>query len=244
MEESLRLAYLAAMDIPVWLLRAADPHPVELEPAHPAPAPAPAPAESLETVAPARAHRARDLLGDSAPVRPAAPRAAASRERVVAQAPAPAEAQACALLLVPTGHTLFIDQAPPQGRERRVLDLLAALAIAIGGEQVAALPYPFAWPPQGVSYDPAQARDAVCGMLAKLRETTRFDQVIVMGEQAAALLLDWDGAQYRAREPRSQRIIGIDVPLLVTHSAAELLENPLLKRVVWSEIQVGSQRDA
>lgn len=240
MEESLRLAYLAAMDIPVWLLRAADPHPVELEPAHPAPAPAPA--ESLETVAPARAHRARDLLGDSAPVRPAASRAAASRERAVAQAPA--VAQACALLLVPTGYTLFIDQAPPQGRERRVLDLLAALAIAIGGEQVAAQSYPFAWPPQGVSYDPAQARDAVCGMLVKLRESTRFDQVIVMGERAAALLLGWDGAQYRAREPRSQRIIGIDVPLLVTHSAAELLENPLLKRVVWSEIQVGSQRDA
>ena len=238
MEESLRLAYLAAMDIPVWLLRAADPLQVEFEPTHPAPVHA----EPLETVAPVRAHRARDLLGDSAPLRPAASRAAASRERPVAQTPA--VAQACALLLVPTGHTLFIDQAPAQGRERRVLDLLAALAIAIGGEQVAALPCPFAWPPQGVGYDPAQARDAVFGMLAKLRESTRFDQVIVMGEQAAALLLGWNGTQYRAREPRSLRITGIDAPLLVTHSTAELLENPLLKRVLWSEIQAGSQRDA
>ena len=187
-------------------------------------------------------HRARDLLGDSAPLRPAAPRAVASRQRPVAQTPA--VAQACALLLVPTGHTLFIDQAPAQGRERRVLDLLAALAIAIGGEQVAVLPCPFAWPPQGVGYDPAQARDAVFGMLAKLRESTRFDQVIVMGEYTAALLLGWDGTQYRAREPRSLRITGIDAPLLVTHSTAELLENPLLKRVVWSEIHAGSQRDA
>ena len=32
MEESLRLAYLAAMDIPVWLLRAADPVLLEDEP--------------------------------------------------------------------------------------------------------------------------------------------------------------------------------------------------------------------
>ena len=84
MEESLRLAYLAAMDIPVWLLRAADPLQVEFEPTHSAPVRA----EPLETVAPVRAHRARDLLGDSAPLRPAASRAAASRERPVAQTPA------------------------------------------------------------------------------------------------------------------------------------------------------------
>ena len=240
MEESLRLAYLAAMDIPVWLLRAADP--LQLEPELADSAPASAHAEPVEAVVPARMHRARDLLDGSTPLRTTAFPAVASRERVVAQAPG--EAQACALLLVPTGCTLFIDQAPPQGRERRVLDLLVALANAIGGERVAAQPHPFEWPPQGVSYDPAQARDAVFGLLAKLRESTRFDRVIVMGEQAAALLLGWNGAQYRARESRSQRINGIDAPLLVTHSAIELLENPLLKRVLWSEIQAGSQRDA
>ncbi len=119
-------------------------------------------------------------------------------------------------------HTLFIDQAPPQGSERRVLELIAALAIAIGGERVAPQPYPFAWPPRGVAYDPAQARDAVLGLMAKLRESTRFEQVIVMGEQAAALLLGWNGEQYRARESRSQRVPGIDAPLLVTHSAARV----------------------
>ena len=151
----------------------------------------------------------------------------------------PAEESGCALLLVPAGYTLFIYQAPPQGSERRVLELIAALAFAIGGGRVAPQPYPFAWPPRGVAYDRAQARDAVLGLMAKLRESRRFEQVIVMGEQAAALLLGWNGEQYRARESRSQRVPGIDAPLLVTHSAAGLLENPLLKRASWADIQAG-----
>lgn len=230
MEERLRLAYLAAMDIPVWLLRAADP--AQLEDEHVQPVPVATPA----------GHRARDLLDNSAPPRIAPPRAVTERARSVPQGPA--EQSACALLLVPAGYTLFVDQAPPRGSERRVLELIAALSVAIGGERAALQPHPFAWPPRGVAHDRAQARDAVFGMMAKLRETRRFEQVIVMGEQAAALLLGWTGEQYRAREPRSQRVPGIDTPLLVTHSAAELLENPLLKRASWAEIQAGRSGDA
>ena len=63
--------------------------------------------------------------------------------------------------------------------------------------------------------------------------------VVTLAALAAALLLGWNGEQYRARESRSQRVPGIDAPLLVTHSAAGLLENPLLKRASWADIQAG-----
>lgn len=145
------------------------------------------------------------------------------------------------MLLVPAGYTLFIDQAPPQGRRGRGFEeLIAALAFAIGGGRVAPQPYPFAWPPRGVAYDRAQARDAVLGLMAKLRESRRFeagDRDGRAGRRAVARL-EWRAVP-RARVAIAARPPRIDAPLLVTHSAAGLLENPLLKRASWADIQAG-----
>jgi hypothetical protein len=158
--------------------------------------------------------------------------------------PEPSPGGAVALLLVAAGRTLFVDQAPPRGSERRVLDLIAALAIALGDKGAAPEAHPFWWPPRGVAFDRVQARDAVLGLMAKLRETAAFEQVIVMGEQTAGLLLGWSAARYGARLAQWQQMAGIDTPLLVTHSALDLLHAPLLKRATWSELQAGRRGDA
>ena len=222
MEENLRLAYLAAMDIPVWLLRGAGEHLTVAEPAAPAVAIA-----STRTIA----RNAMNVLGETKPVRAApvvtarAPRAAAT-DRV-----------AMKLTFFTAGAFLFVDETVPSSLQRSCADLLGAIAFALGGVRANAELHPFDWPPPGTSVDKAQFRDGVMGRLAKLNQTGEFQRVILMGTEPASLMLDWSASQFGARRAEPQQIAGIAVPVFVTRSSAELLADAKLKREAWRDLR-------
>ena len=212
MEEGLRLAYLAAMDVPVWLLRGSEAVPVFDEEPPPA-------REQAVPVAPdtGPARLARDLLGEDSgpragvtrtatPERTGAP--ARSAPRVAAQ-PTPS------LLLVEAGRYLFIEASsePVVPRAQR-FDLQALGALA----------------------DRAQARDVLLGRLARLGESQTVEHVVLLGERPAAVLLGWDEARFAGRIARVQRVPGLEPGVLVTLSCAQMLAEPELKRTVWQEL--------
>jgi len=243
MDEGLRLAYLAAMDIPVWLQRDSTPAEPGEDPLAPPPviraeaavAAAPAP----EPVAvPAVARRlASDLLGVSATregrnsrveprVQPPA--------RVVAPRPVPVES--IALLLLGAGSLLFIDEALTPDLNRRAAELLGAIARALGSAQPESQPQVFEWPPPGAALSQSSPREALIGRLAKLRESSPLQHIVIMGERPAALLLGWDGERFAARRAQLHQMPGAPEGVVVTLSCAAMLADPLLKRRVWADL--------
>lgn len=245
MEEGLRLAYLAAMDIPVWLLRGSGPVPMPGEeqalPGDLPPARERVAAPAAET-APARL--ARELLGEDN-----GPRAAVTRspppDRAGAAArgaPRPAAQPQPSLLLVEAGRFLFIEATSDAGGDRRAVELIGAIALALGGESVTPRAQRFDLQALGALADRAQARDVLLGRLAKLGESQSFEHVVLLGQRPAAVLLEWDETRFAGRIARLQRVPGLEPGVLVTLSCAQMLADPGLKREVWQELSAARAR--
>ncbi|HQY69693.1 MAG TPA: hypothetical protein PLW13_04665 [Pseudomonadales bacterium] len=233
MEEGLRLAYLAAMDVPVWLLRGSEPVPVFDE--EPPPAREQAAPVAADT-GPVRL--ARDLLGEDSGPRAGVTRAA-TPERSGAPArtaPRVAAQPTPSLLLVEAGRYLFIEASSEQGGDRRVVELIGAIALALGGEPVAPRAQRFDLQALGALADRAQARDVLLGRLARLGESQTVEHVVLLGERPAAVLLGWDEARFAGRIARVQRVPGLEPGVLVTLSCAQMLADAGLKRAVWQEL--------
>jgi hypothetical protein len=242
MEEGLRLAYLAAMDIPVWLLRGSEPAPVSGE-EQPLPEEQPPPRERTAPVAVA-ARLARDLLGaDSTPrgaaTRTAPPERAGATPRA---APRPAAEPQPSLLLVEAGRFLFIEASSDAGGDRRAAELIGALALALGGEPVAPRVQRFDLQALGALADRAQARDVLLGRLTKLGESQTFEHVVLLGQRPAAVLLGWDETRFAERIARVQRVPGLEPGVLVTLSCAQMLADAGRKREVWQELSAARAR--
>ncbi len=244
MDEGLRLAYLAAMDTPVWLLRGPEPVPVAGEETPPGAGlpprepPRPAPTEA----APARI--ARELLGDDGPTRAGATRPGPA-ERAAAAPPATARtaaAPAPSLLLVEAGRFLFIGQADEAGADRRAVELIGAIAFALGGEPAAPRVQRLDLGALGALADRAGARDVLLGRLTRLGESQGFEHVVLLGQSPAALLLGWDETRFAERVARVQRVAGLEPGVLVTRSAAEMLADPATKRGAWQELSAARSR--
>lgn len=242
MEEGLRLAYLAAMDIPVWLLRGSEPAPVSGE-EQPLPEAQPPPRERTAPVA-AAARLARDLLGADGPPRGAVTRAAPP-ERAGATpraAPRPAAEPQPSLLLVEAGRFLFIEASSDDGGDRRAAELIGALALALGGEPVAPRVQRFDLQALGALADRAQARDVLLGRLTKLGESQTFEHVVLLGQRPAAVLLGWDETRFAERIARVQRVPGLEPGVLVTLSCTQMLADAGRKREVWQELSAARAR--
>lgn len=239
MEEGLRLAYLAAMDVPVWLLRGSEPAPVlgeEPPPARERTAPVAA------DTGPARL--ARELLGEDSVPRTGATRAT-TPERTGAPArtaPRVAVQPQPSLLLVEAGRYLFIEASSEQGGDRRVVELIGALALAFGGEPVAPRVQRLDLQALGALADRAQGRDVLLGRLARLGESQTVEHVVLLGERPAAVLLGWDEARFAGRIARVQRVPGLEPGVLVTLSCAQMLADSGLKRAVWQELCAARER--
>ncbi len=239
MDEALRLAYLAAMEIPVWVLRGGDE--VELaEQAEAEPVFVPrvaAPVSAGTGLVPGRL--AQELLGPDScrhgsaarAVTTAAPaRARGETSRTMLAEPVPA------LLLVMAGRHLFMDEAGDPQRDARVAALATAIAFALSGERVAASMQRFDPVASGVAPDRTGARDVLLGLLTKLAESADTEHLILLGPAVAGLLLGWDERAYAQRVPLVQRVVGLQVGALVTLAADSMLGTPELKRDVWREL--------
>lgn len=245
MEEGLRLAYLAAMDIPVWLLRGSEPAPVSGE-EQPLPEAQPSARERAAPVAadtgPARL--ARDLLGaDSTPrgavMRASPPERAGATPRAASR---PAAEPQPSLLLVEAGRFLFIEASSDAGGDRRAVELIGAIALALGGETVAPRVQRFDLQALGALADRAQARDVLLGRLTKLGESQTFEHVVLLGQRPAAVLLGWDETRFAGRIARVQRVPGLEPGVLVTLSCAQMLADAGRKREVWQELSAARAR--
>lgn len=245
MDEGLRLAYLAAMDIPVWLLRGSEPVPVFGE-EQPLPGDQPPARERSVPVAagagPARL--ARDLLGEDSGPRAGATRAAAPERTGAAPRTAPrvAAQPQPSLLLVEAGRYLFIEAATDPGGDRRAVELIGAIALALGGEPVAPRAQRLDLQALGALADRAQARDVLLGRLTKLGEAQTVEHVVLLGERPAAVLLGWDETRFAGRIARVQRVAGLEPGVLVTLSCAQMLADSGLKRAVWRELNAARAR--
>lgn len=238
MDEALRLAYLAAMEIPVWVLRgAAEVEVAEAVEAEAEPAFAPPVTASVPAgfgLAPGRL--AQELLGPDGQHR-SVPGAGAATPRVRGKvSPATPAEPVPALLLVVAGRHLFIDQAGDAQRDARVAALAAAIGFALSGERVAASMQRFDPVASGVAPDRAGARDVLLGWLIKLTESMDPEHLILLGPAAAGLLLGWDERTYAQRVPLVQRVVGLQLGALVTLAADSMLGTPELKRDAWREL--------
>jgi hypothetical protein len=178
------------------------------------------------------------LLGDDSVSRAGATRAAAS-ERAGAPArtaPRVAAPPQPSLLLVEARRYLFIEASSEQGGDRRVVELIGALALALGGEPVAPRVQRLDLQSLGALADRAQARDVLLGRLARLGESQTVEHVVLLGERPAAVLLGWDEARFAGRIARVQRVPGLEPGVLVTLSCAQMLADAGLKRAVWQEL--------
>lgn len=227
MEEALRRAYLAAMDIPVWLPRAAVEAAVE-----------PPPAAARETRAPApppqRAPR------PTVPA-PAAPTRSAGRLQPSARpdrAPA-AAAGGVVLGFATAGRTLFIEDLAEARPARAAGELLASLAFVISGERTPPTLQEFAWPPPGVPFLAGEARDAVRGRIDRVA-AEGLGHVVLLGPAPARLLLGGDEAALTARPSGPWRLEGLDCPVLCLPSLTRMLREPAAKREAWQALRLSA----
>lgn len=242
MNEALRLAYLDAMGITVWLPRADAETGVAAED----PVAGLAPPASLRIDEPPAAGAIRD---DAAPDALAALRGALGGARrdtrappaepaVPARRPVPqagARIAAPTLLMASAGGILFVGDAAPEATLPLVADLLASLLFALRGERQRVRAEPFA--PPGALLDASSVREAILGRVARLSEGAAFDTVILFGAAASAAMLGWDARRHAERTRDAQRIDGIDAPVRVTLGLGEVLEQPLLKRAMWDDLR-------
>lgn len=252
MNEALRLAYLEAMGIPVWVPRVPGETPaviaevtlftgMDAERAGPRNLPA------QQRRSSAAGRLVDELLGDGGvPGAAASPvmqrKIPAARDAAAATAVVAAGTVVPTLLLVTAGRYLFIDEAGDPRRDARVGALAAAIAFALDGERPAASMQRFDPVASGLAPDRARARDLLLGLLTKLTETTDFAHLIVLGATAATALLGWDGQTYLQRRPQVHAVDGLRIGALVTLAADTLLEDSALKAAAWSELSAARGR--
>jgi len=232
MDESLRRAYLAAMDIPVWVLRTHEPAPV------PSPSEALAPSlEPEEKPQPgARQRRARDILDELPSVASAFEDGAPPVVPASARTVAPGIQPAVSLLLAVVPGLLFVADAADSPPPAKLGQLLRELGLALTGRREKPAMHGFSWPPAGVAFDERQARDAVLARMGKLRESDPFDRVVLMGTRVASLLAPGDAQVLDLRAPAASARPPFVCATLQTCSAARLLDDPAAKRETWRAI--------
>jgi hypothetical protein len=248
MDEALRRAYLAAMEIPVWIPRDAE-DPWECAPVAAAGAPdaarpatagpalrqaaAAGPAAERAVPGATRARAILDELGEGA--RPA--RAARPGTPRAPQAPAPpavAGEERFTLLFAHAGGTVFIDDSAGERPTRRHAELLSALVFVLERENLQPGLLPFHWPTQA-GRAAGQARDAVLGRIAKLAEGMALRRVVLMGERPPRLLLGEDAPEQGARVHRLERPA---CAVLAIPSLARMLDDPDAKRIAWQTLRL------
>jgi hypothetical protein len=225
-DESLRLAYLAAMEIPVWELRTGS------TPDEPAAAAVPV----ARVASASHASRAQFFASVATPAKPTARPVAPLVSAAIREQTSTAFAFAAA------GPILFVDEAMARPKQAGAAALLGAVAFALSGVKAEADVQAFDWPPQGVSVDAAQMRDAVMGRLRKLLHERKCQRIVLMGQAPAALLLGWSAETFAARTGSMGKIAGIDCGVCVTRSSAELLADPRLKREAWRDLRCAVMR--
>lgn len=251
MDEALRRAYLAAMDIPVWIPRG-EAEPVEVEPpatervaARVAPdaavpgervTPAAAGPASAGPVEPRRPGRGQALLGGTElPGRPAA----APRDTPAVR-PAVVAAPGFSLGFARCGSTLLIDERP---LGRAGAELAGAIAFVLERRRQTVESQDFSWPPRGTPLVAAEARDAVMARVDKFGGAG-LKRLVLMGEGVACLLLGWEAPRWAARAPGLQRIDGLDCFVALLPGAEQMLQSPDAKRLAWQNLQLVPRDDA
>ena len=154
MDEALRRAYLAAMDIPVWIPRGEE-DVFARSPGAPAEAPSRSSADRSESpAADTRTPPPRVPASSS-------PRAAPPRPTAVSGAPArAAPASAIGFGFVRCGATLIVDESRLSARGG---DLARAICLAVERQKLPADTQDFIWPPQGAPLVAAEALEATEG---------------------------------------------------------------------------------
>jgi len=228
-DESLRRAYLAAMEIPVWLPR-------EVGESLPEPPSLPAPAREVRAPAtPAeRAPRppTRPVLEAARPTRRPETPVRAARER-------PAEPERFVLGFASAGRTLFIEDLSEPRPARAACELLGGIAFVIDRTRVQPAVQEFAWPPPGVPFRAGEARDAVRGRIDRVASGGGgLARVVLLGAAPARVLLGWDDAAWVARAIGPARVEGLDVPVLCLPSLARMLREPAAKREAWQTLRL------
>lgn len=241
MNEALRLAYLEAMGIPVWVPRSAvvapspaatAAAPVAVVASAPVAAPAAAEARPVVDASPpsALAGVREQLRGRAAAAPPAAQAAPPSVRKPQATPPAAANA-AQSLRLAQAAGILFIDDAAGDARGDNAAELLGALVFALCGARLA-LELETLVAPAG----PMQLHDVLLGRLARLARSEPVAHIVLTGAGAAALLLGWDSAGFAARDRQAQAVAGSQAPCWVTLGLCQMLDEPVCKRVVWADL--------
>lgn len=256
MDEALRRAYLAAMDIPLWIHRdAVDPFALPAAPQPPggaqarampvagnaaggSPVPVPGGAEARVP------RQGRALLGDPAGAsRPQAPREAAPVP--VRQAPRIETAADGPLRLrfARSRGAVFVDEASAPGAGSAVAELIAALAFVLDRQKQSPEVQRFEWPPRGVPYVAPEARDAVLARIAKLGGPSP-GALVLLGARPACLLLGWDAAHWASRDAAPRHLEGLACPVWLLPAAEDMLRDPALKRVAWQTLRLAARADA
>lgn len=249
MHEDRRRAYLAALEIPVWIPRAATP-PVSATSTQPTHVPAveritePAGAEH----APAHTARATAVAGTPMPAAPLSPKPdwAALKAAVV-------DCTACSLHGTRTqtvfgvgnenADWLFVGEAPGADEDRqgepfvgRAGQLLNAMLFAMGlkREEVYIANVLKCRPPN--NRDPQGEEVTRCEpFLLRQIELIKPKLIVAMGRFAAHSLLKTEQA---LSQLRGQRLSFHGTPLIVTYHPAYLLRTPIDKRKAWADLQL------
>ena len=226
MEEGIRRGYLLAMGIQVWVPRQKSSGAANV-------------ADVQKDLPPTERFGLRHIL-DSNVSRDAAPRPRALNSPE-SQA-AVAGSVAGSFLFSVVGSCLFVDRNPPSRDADACSDLLAALAFVLERRRAEVRTEILDWPPAGVSSDRARMRDALTARIHKLAQMHDVRRIVLMGSVATALLLDWSDEQFSSRSRTAQRIAGIDLPVLVTVGATQLLQDPLSKREAWQDLRHATEQ--
>lgn len=225
MEEALRRAYLAAMDIPVWLPRGAE-EPLQ-EPqvlVLPREAPREGPVALRAAKPPARAPVLPPRKTE--PVASPARAAAVPAERVV-------------LGFAGAGRTLFIEDLAEPRPVRAAGELLASLAFVIERRRLSPTLQEFTWPPPGVPFLAGEARDAIRGRIDRVA-AGGLDRVVLLGPAPARVLLGWDESAWLSRAPGPRRLEGLDCPVLCLPALAAMLRQGAAKREAWQTLRLAN----
>ena len=239
MDEALRRAYLAAMDIPVWIPRS-EPDPfAETVPVRPAQQlargeqapPVSAPAHD-GPVAATRPGRGQAMLGEKP--------AEAPRRAVQPAASATADRLSFSFGFVRYGSTLLIDEG---ALSQRGEELARAICFAVERTKRPVESQDFSWPPRGAPFVAAEARDAMLARIDKFGGDT-LARVLLLGEAPASVLMGWDAAQWAGRTVGSHHIEGIGCAAVLLPGLGAMLADPDAKRVAWQHLRAAGSGNA
>lgn len=229
MDEALRRAYLAAMEIPVWIPRG-ERDVLAGEGVTPAPPDRQSPAVVAEAPrSPGPVMRPRAPAPSSSAPRVRTPDAAAP----VASAPRSAGASALVFGFVRCGATLLVDAS---GLSPRSIDLARAVCFAVQRQKLPFETQDFVWPPRGAPMVAAEARDALLARIDKFGGEG-LQRLLLLGEAPASLLLGWDPGQWSGRPLAAQRVEGLGSEVLLLPSLEEMLGSVDAKRLGWAHLR-------